>query len=111
MLNLAIVKYYFTEGEHEVKVAPHGNSRSEGGYKRTMPSVMTKLKVTASENKPKKAVNSTHVRQGGILKATSAAVLPRSRQQVKDMRRKTHQDDPLFSVMYMCKSEEGKGFC
>ena len=25
------------------------------------------------------------------------------------MRRKTQHDDPLFSVMYMCKSEEGKG--
>ena len=40
-LNLALLQYCFTSGEHEVKVAPHGNSKSGGAYIRTMPSIMT----------------------------------------------------------------------
>ena len=108
-LNLALVQYQFTQGEHEVKVAPHGNSRSKGGYMRTMPSVISKLKAASSQMTPKRAIDFSHDQQGGICGASSAGLLPRSRQQVKDMRRKTQHDDPLFSVMYMCKSEEGKG--
>ena len=41
--------------------------------------------------------------------ASSAGSLPRCRQQVKDMRRKKQDEDPLFSIMFMCKAEEGKG--
>lgn len=108
-MNLGLVQYYFTQGGHEVKVAPHGNSQSEGAYMRTMPSVMCKLRAVSSDRTPKRAIDFSHEGQGGILRATSAGSLPRSRQQVKDTRRKTQQDDPLFSVMYMCKSEEGKG--
>lgn len=108
-LNLALVQYQFTQGEHEVKVAPHGNSQSAGGYMRTMPSVMSKLRAASSQRTPKRAIEFSHDQQGGILGASSAGLLPRSRQQVKDMRRKTQHDDPLFSVMYMCKSEEGRG--
>ena len=70
---------------------------------------MSKLKTVSSEKTPKRAINFTYDEQGGILQASSAGSLPRCRQQVKDMRRKTQQDDPLFSVMFMCKSEEGKG--
>lgn len=34
MLNLALIQYLFTEGEHEVKVAPHGNSKQREGFVR-----------------------------------------------------------------------------
>ena len=108
-LNLALVQYYFSCGEHEVKVAPHGNSRSKNAYVRTMPSVMSKLKEAAEQKTPKRALQFVSDIQGGIQSAASAGSLPRSRQQVKDMRRKKDDEDPLFSVMYMCKAEEGKG--
>lgn len=51
------------------------------------------------------------------MSASSAASLPRNRQQVSNMRRHTEitsdpyttkQKDPLFSVMVMCKNTEGK---
>ena len=66
-LNLALVQYQFTQGEHEVKVAPHGNSRSKGGYMRTMPSVMSKLRAASSQMTPKRAIDFSHDQQGGIL--------------------------------------------
>lgn len=109
-LNLALLQYCFTSGEHEVKIAPHGNSKCGSAYIRTMPSVMTKLKEAATQKTPKRALQFVSDEQGGVLGATSAGALPRSRQQVKDMRRNLKQDDdPLFSLMFMCKAEEGKG--
>ena len=108
-LNLALLQYYFTSGEHEVKVAPHGNSKNRGAYIRTMPSVTTKLKQAATQKTPKRALQFVVDEQGSVVGATSAGALPRSRQQVKDMRRSLKQDnDPLFSLMFMCKAEEGK---
>ena len=108
-LNLALLQYCFISGEHEVKIAPHGNSKSGSAYVRTMPSVMTKLKQAATQKTPKRALQFVSDEQGGVLGAASAGALPRSRQ-VKDMRRNLKQDDdPLFSLMFMCKAEEGKG--
>ena len=52
-LNLALLQYCFISGEHEVKIAPHGNSKSGSAYVRTMPSVMTKLKQAATQKTPK----------------------------------------------------------
>ena len=40
VLNLALVQYYFSQGKHELKIAPHGNARSGESYVRTMPSVV-----------------------------------------------------------------------
>ena len=74
-----------------------------------MPSVMSELKEAASQKTPKRALQFVSDEQGGIMGATSAGSLPRCRQQVKDMRRKKDDNDPLFSLMFMCKAEEGKG--
>ena len=95
-----------------MKIAPHGNARSGQSYVRTMPSVMCKLKKEAKKKTPKRALQFVSKEAGGILEATSAGALPRSRQQIKDARRKvtSKQDyDPLYSVMYMCKEGEGTG--
>ena len=40
VLNLALIQYLFTEGEHEVKVTPHGNSKQREGFVRIKPSVL-----------------------------------------------------------------------
>ena len=55
-LSLAFVQYLFTCGEHEVKIAPHGNSKAGESYVRTMPSVIDKLKSTAAKKTAKRAL-------------------------------------------------------
>ena len=42
IFNLALVQYYLSQGEHKLKVAPHGNSRGDEPYVRMMPSLMFK---------------------------------------------------------------------
>ena len=111
-LNLALVQYHFSQGEHRLKIAPHGNSRSGEAYVRTMPSVMRKLKEESKTSKPKRILQFVSNEAGGILSAPSASALPRGRQQVKDARRQSSSKqtyDPLYSVMFMCKEGEGKG--
>ena len=100
-LNLALVQYCFSQGEHEIKVAPHGNSRSGEVYIRTKPSVMTKLKAAATQSTPKRALTFISNEQGGVMGASSAGSLPRCRQQVKDMRRKKQDEDPVFCHVYV----------
>ena len=53
-LNLALVQYFFSEGEHKLLVAPHGNSLYGQPYVRTMPSVMCKIKEEAKKTTPKR---------------------------------------------------------
>ena len=112
VLNLSLVQYHFSQGEHQLKIAPHGNARYGQSYVRTMPSVMCKLKKEAKKKTPRRALQFVSHEAGGIMEATSAGALPRSRQQVKDIRRNftSKQDyDPLYSVMYMCKEGQGAG--
>ena len=111
-LNLALVQYLFSEGEHKLLTAPHGNSRYGQPYVRTMPSVMCKIKEEARKAMPKRALQFVSSQAGGILHAMSAGALPRNRQQVKDARRRCTDKqayDPLYAVMHMCKEAEGKG--
>ena len=56
MLNLAFLQYYFSEGEHTLKYAPHGNSESSEPYIRTMPSMLCKVKEKAKETTAKCAL-------------------------------------------------------
>ena len=86
--------------EHEVIVAPHGSSKHDDKYMRTMPSVMTKLKKVACKSTPKSAVEIVSKKAGGVLSAPSAGALPRGRQQVKDIRRASISEhvDPLWRM-------------
>jgi len=58
----------------------------------------------------KKALSFVTAKDGGIVCASSAGSLPCNQQQVKDMRWKdeTRDQDPLYSLMLMCKESEGK---
>ena len=110
VLNLALVQYHFSQVEHQLKIAPHGNARSGQSYVRTMD--MCKLKKEATKKIPKRALQFVSQEAGGIMEATSAGALPRSRQQIKDARWKITSKtdcDPLYSIMYMCKEGEGTG--
>ena len=72
---------------------------------------MSKIKEKAKENTAKRALKYLNSEAGGILEATSASSLPRSRQQFSDARRKNidkEDHDQLYAVMYMCKEGEGQ---
>ena len=99
LLHLALVQYVFKEVEHEVIAAPHGSSKHDDKYMRTMPSVMAKLKKVAGKSTPKNAVETISKKAGGVLSAPSARAHPRGRQQVKDIRRASSSDvDPLYTL-------------
>ena len=116
-LNRALVQYTFDEEEHVITLGPHGNAKKRSTYLRTLPSTLQKLCKVSQNLTPKFAVCEVSSAAGGIMSATSAASLPRNRQQVSNMRRRTEissdpyatkQKDPLFSVMVMCKNSEGR---
>ena len=75
-LNLALVQYVFTHGDHEIEVAPHGNAKRAEPYVRTMSSVMQKLKSVATKKKPKQALAVVSNESGGVVSAPSAGALP-----------------------------------
>ena len=65
---------------------------------------------------PKFAICEASSSVGGLTTAPSAGALPRNRQQVSNIRRRTEDSsdpffskkkDPLFSIMTMCKESEG----
>ena len=85
--NLALVQYHFSQGEHNLKIAPHGNSHSGQSYVQTMPGVMCKLKQEAKKITPKPVLQFVSSEAGGIMEATSAGALPRNHQQIKDANR------------------------
>lgn len=81
-----------------------------------MPSTLQKLRSVAQNLTPKFAVCEVSSAAGEITGAPSAGSLPRNRQQVSNMRRRTElvnnpstykHKDPLFSIMLMCKDSEG----
>ena len=83
-----------------------------------MPSTLQKLKSIAQDLTPKFAVCEASSSSGGLALAPSAGALPRNRQQISNLRRRTDEahepligkrKDPLFAVMSMCKESEGKG--
>jgi len=52
-MNLALLQYLFTKGEHVVKPGPHGNAKGGESYVRTMPSTLMKLKTAAIDKTAK----------------------------------------------------------
>ena len=115
-LNRALVQYTFDDEEHAISLGPHGNSKRGGTYLRTMSSPLQKLRNVFRNLTPKFAVCEVSTAAGDITGAPSAGSLPRNRQQVSNMRRRTEFSgdascsklkDPLFSVMLMCKESEG----
>ena len=103
--NIALVQYVFVHDEHEVKIAPHGNSLKDEGYICTMPSVLASLKNLSGESTAKRALSFA---TSDVSSAPSASSLPLGRQQVNDMRCgwSKSPDDALYSLMVMCKEGE-----
>ena len=104
------MQYYFDGKPHEIHSKPHGNSKTERPYSRTMKSVHNTLKQSAGNATPKQALADSLQKCGGLLGARSVGCLPKSRSQVRYHQSKNKQkssaSDPLFSVMLQCKSTD-----
>ena len=115
LLDLALIHYCFDNEEHSILTRPHGNSKSDTGFVRTMPSTLSKVRELSENLRPKHVVSKLSQSFGGIVGAWSTSQLPRNRQQSADCRRQlfstkslvSHSNDPLFPLMLMCKESEG----
>jgi len=111
--DLCLVQYRFDGEPHEVHPRPHGNSKVERPYARSMKSLQGKLKQTGGKATPKEALMTTLEQSGGLLEARSAGCIPKSRSQVryhqsqnKPMSQVGSRSDALYSVMLQCKSTD-----
>lgn len=86
-LSRAFVQYWFDSEEHPVSVRPHGNSKRNEKFLRTMPSTLKKLKTAACDLTPKFAVCEVSSAIGDITTVPSAGTIPRNRLQVANFRR------------------------
>lgn len=73
-----MVQYYFDGPEIEVKIKPHGNSKSNAPFFRIADSARKRHKSIASKNKPKEAVYAATQMQGGEIQARGMSSLPRN---------------------------------
>ena len=111
--------------EHTVLVRPHGNSKEDKPYYRTMKSTIKQVATSLATLAPKHAIGEVFSDKGGLIKASSAGQLPRSRNQAYYLKHKlqekdfydstgvsaspnVHQGprDMLFVIMEQCKNAE-----
>ena len=76
-----LMQYYFDGPEVEIKIKPHGNSKSASPFFRTSESAKKCHKELAATNMPKEAVYQATLVQGGEIEAKGMSSLPRNRQQ------------------------------
>ena len=82
-----MIQYYFDGPEVEIKIKPHGNSKSSSPFFRTSESAKKLHKELAATNMPKEAVYQATLMQGGEIEAKGMSNLPRNRQQIANYRR------------------------
>lgn len=94
-MNPVVMTAYKFDGvpEHTVVTRPHGNSKSNKPYRRTMSSTKTRLAAKLKTEKPKDANDSVFQSKGGLLGAKGAGELPRGRTQA-------------YNLMEQCKNAE-----
>ena len=127
MHNLVLLVYKYDGTPQPVTlIHPHGNSKGSKPYRRVMESTKNRLASTLATNSPKDAVNAVFKEKGGLMNASSAGKLPRSREQAYYLKKKMQQKemsasigkeisefsgadtrDMLYTVMLQCKMAEG----
>ena len=86
---LVLVVYKFDAvSEHKVFIRPHGLSKSNQPYCRTMKSTKKKLQHELASASPKDVVHKVMKEKGGLLNAKSSSELPLSYQQVYNINHK-----------------------
>lgn len=104
------VQYMFLQGEQTVTVMPHGNSKDNKPYKRTMKSTLGQIKADVEKCvDPRKVIHNIINNKGGIEKIQSGGELPRNRKQIYNaVQVATKNDkipDPLEYLMKKSKLE------
>ena len=92
-----MIQYYFDGPKVEIKIKPHGNSKSASPFFRTSESAHKEL---ASTNMPKETVYQATLMQVGEIEAKGMSNLPQNCQQIVNYRRveKKRDDNVLYSV-------------
>ena len=101
--------YYIPEN-FKPKVQPHGNSKSDKPFYPTLPSTLKAITESKSVSN-KQILSDVSSSVGGILSASDPCTLPRSEQQVADVRRRqkrstTSHGDELAVVMQQAYLED-----
>ena len=84
-----MVQYHLDGPKVEIKVKPHGNSKSVAPFFRTSNTTRKRITTVASTYNPKQAFNIITLEQGGELEVKGAGCVPRNRRQISYARRKT----------------------
>lgn len=92
------------------KIKPHGNSLTDRPYFHTSSSTRSHLQEVATTQKPKEALNTLIMENGGEIYVKNTACLPRDSRQISYAREKKHKKDPnpLYSIILECKLAQGK---
>ena len=94
-----------------MKPRPHGNSKVNRPYARSMKSLQEKLKKSGGKASPKEALTQTLEKSGGLVMARCAGSISNNRSQVRyhqslnSKKFKNGKSDSLLSVMLQCKSD------
>ena len=103
--NFVFMQYYSDKEEHNFKTdLPHGSSRTNTrSHKRTKESV--NIAIKESIFRLKDVVNDFFQHAGGALGVKYISDFPKSRQQVKDLRRNKCPGDEKIKLIETCKNE------
>ena len=107
----AFVQYRFDRCEHDIEIAPHGNSKTDLPFSRIKPSTIKHIKEAAKNKRPAHVLRELHNIKGGLVKANSGGDLPRNLYNFNHSAKVKQEfleipsgsTDSLAQVMYMCK--------
>ena len=104
-----MIQYYFDGPEVEIKIKPHGNSKSASPLFHTSESAKKLHRELAATNMPKEVVYQATLMQCGEIEAKGMSSLPRNCQQIANYIRveRKRDDNVLYSVMLECKLAQG----
>ena len=104
---MALVQYVFDGVEREVKVKPHGNSKSQKPYYRTSDTTKQRLLQLSETYSPKEVFHQSLEESGGILQLKSAGGHARDLKQIKNMKLKKqrNEDDEFVELLQMLKED------
>ena len=75
-LDFVLLQYYFTGKEpHSINKLPHGNSHTSTPYKRTKPSVMSKMKVVCQQKSSVSTMEAIDKDVGDVIGQSSSGSL------------------------------------
>lgn len=104
---MALVQYVFDGTEKEVKVKPHGNSKTTKPFYRTSEKTKQRLQELADTYSPKDVFHKSLEESGGILNLKSAGGHACDVKQIKNIKQK-HQEkqgDDFVELMQMLKED------